>query len=103
MCKKVFVSADWKEPSDKHSWDKKVVDRIRSWSKDKRYGVNFECMDDVHNSVIETEDCRRCDIKDECGNEIEKSDLVIFVVGDRTKKKLRVYVMVRVVLPLIRA
>lgn len=51
MSKRVFVSADWKEPFDSHSWDKEVVDRIRKWKDDSRYGVDLICTDDVHNSV----------------------------------------------------
>ena len=38
MSKRVFVSADWKEPFDSHSWDKEVVDRIRKWKNGKAYG-----------------------------------------------------------------
>lgn len=85
--KKVFVSADWKEPFDSHSWDKQVVDRIRHWGDDSRYGVELICTDDVHDSVIENTDCRRCDIKEECGKFIKLSSIVIFVVGDNTADK----------------
>jgi len=87
MSKRVFVSADWKEPFDLHSWDKEVVDRIRKWKYDKRYGVDLICTDDVHNSVINNADCRRCDIKEECGRYIKCSSIVIFVVGDNTASK----------------
>lgn len=38
MSKRVFVSADWKEPFDSHSWDKEVVDRIRKWKFDEIAG-----------------------------------------------------------------
>lgn len=87
MSKKVFVSADWKEPFDSHSWDKEVVDRIREWKDDSRYGVDLSCTDDVHNSVTRKKDCRRCDIKEECGRYIKSSSVVIFVVGDNTGSK----------------
>ena len=87
MSKRVFVSADWKEPFDSHSWDKEVVDRIRKWKDDSRYGVDLICTDDVHNSVTRKEDCRRCDIKEECGRYIKSSSVVIFVVGDNTGSK----------------
>lgn len=87
MSKRVYVSADWKEPFDSHSWDKEVVDRIRRWKDDSRYGVELKCTDDVHNSVIENTDCRRCDIKEECGRYIKSSNVVIFVVGDNTASK----------------
>lgn len=87
MSKRVFVSADWKEPFDSHSWDKEVVDRIRKWKDDNRYGVDLICTDDVHNSVTGKSDCRRCDIKEECGKYIKSSSVVIFVVGDNTARK----------------
>lgn len=87
MSKRVFVSADWKEPFDSHSWDKEVVDRIRRWKNDNRYGVDLICTDDVHNSVTQNIDCRRCDIKEECGRYIKSSNVVIFVVGDKTASK----------------
>lgn len=87
MSKRVFVSADWKEPFDLHSWDKEVVDRIRKWKDDSRYGVDLICTDDVHNSVTRKKDCRRCDIKEECGRYIKSSSVVIFVVGDNTGSK----------------
>lgn len=87
MSKRVFVSADWREPFDSHSWDKEVVDRIRKWKNDNRYGVELNCTDDVHNSVIENKDCRRCDIKEECGRYIKWSSVVVFVVGDNTASK----------------
>lgn len=87
MSKRVFVSADWKEPFDSHSWDKEVVDRMRKWKYDSRYGVDLICTDDVHKSVTENSDCRRCDIKEECGRCIKSSSVVIFVVGDNTASK----------------
>ena len=86
MSKLVYVSADWKE-GDLHSSDKAVVDRIRKWRDDKRYGVKLKCTDEVHDSVTLKDDCRRCDIKCECGFQIIKSNLVIFVVGDKTGDK----------------
>jgi hypothetical protein len=88
MGKRVFVSADWKEPYDKSSWDKNVVDRIRRWGTNKSYGVEIDCTDDVHDSVMDnTNDCRRCEIKGECGRHINWSSIVIFVVGDKTGSK----------------
>ena len=87
MSKRVFVSADWKEPYDTHSWDKEVVDRIRKWREDARYGVDITCTDDVHKSVLDDDDCRRCEIKEECRNKIKLSSVVIFVVGDNTARK----------------
>lgn len=87
MRKRVFVSADWREPFNSHSWDKAVVDRIRQWNYDNRYGVDFICTDDVHNSVTENTNCRRCDIKKECGEYVKSSSVVIFVVGDNTGSK----------------
>lgn len=87
MSKRVFVSADWKEPFDSHSWDKTVVDRIRKWKTDNRYGIDIICTDDVHNSVVNNTNCRRCDIKKECRDYIISSSVVIFVVGDNTATK----------------
>lgn len=87
MCKKVFVSADWKEPYDPHSWDKEVVDRIRKWKSDSRYGIEIICTDDVHESVLDDNDCRRCEIKEECRAKIKLSSVVVFVVGDNTARK----------------
>ena len=87
MNKRVFVSADWREPFDSHSWDKEVVDRIRKWKSDPRYGIDITCTDDVHDSVTNNSDCRRCDIKFECGDCIKNSSVVVFVVGDKTASK----------------
>ncbi|MDE7422175.1 MAG: hypothetical protein K2N51_00515 [Lachnospiraceae bacterium] len=64
-----------------------MVDRIRKWKYDSRYGVDLICTDDVHKSVTENSDCRRCDIKEECGRYIKSSSVVIFVVGDNTASK----------------
>ena len=87
MAKRTFVSADWKEPYDSHSWDKEVVDRIRKWRDDGRYGVDIICTDEVHKGVMEKPDCRRCDIKGECGKQINSSSVVIAVIGDKTATK----------------
>lgn len=87
MSKRVFVSADWREPFDSHSWDKAVVDRIRKWRDDARYAIDLICTDDVHNSVIKNPDCRRCEIKEECGRYIRWSSVVVFVVGNNTATK----------------
>ena len=87
MSKRVFVSADWRDPFDSHSWDKEVVDRIRKWNSDSRYGIDIICTDDVHDSVTNTPDCRRCEIKIECGECVKKSSIVVFVVGDKTATK----------------
>ena len=87
MGKRVFVSADWKEPYDTASWDKSVVDRIRQWTTDNRRNIEISCTDDVHNSVLDKSDCRRCDIKGECGSRIDWSSIVILVIGDNTKDK----------------
>jgi len=89
MGKRVFVSADWKEDdSNPRSDDKLVVDRFRKWENDGRLSVKIDCTDDVHDSVVDNlDDCRRCDIKQECGSHINRSSTVIFVVGDKTKTK----------------
>jgi len=87
MGKRVFVSADWKEGSDFRSCDKIVVDKIRQWANDRRLSVELDCTDDVHDSVVYDPDCRRCDIKGECGRHIDRSSIVIFVVGDNTADK----------------
>lgn len=87
MIKRVFVSADWKEPFDSHSWDKEVVDRIRKWEHDERYSLDICCTDDVHKSVTDNIDCRRCEIKEECRRYINSSSVVVFVVGDNTASK----------------
>ncbi|MDR0326006.1 MAG: TIR domain-containing protein [Oscillospiraceae bacterium] len=89
MGKRVFVSADWKEnESNPKSCDKNVVGRIREWADDDRRSIEIDCTDDVHSSVLDTlDDCRRCDIKRECGSHINWSSIVIFVVGDNTATK----------------
>lgn len=87
MGKNVYVSADWKAAFNENSCDKTVVDRIRKWKDDPRYGVTVTCTDDVHNSVVNRPDCRRCDIKIECGRRIDRSSVIIFVVGDNTGTK----------------
>ena len=88
MGKRVFVSADWNEPFDSRSWDKEVVDKIRKWVTDDRYDLEIDCTDDVHDSVLDNnDDCRRCDIKGECGRHINRSSVIIFVVGDKTGTK----------------
>lgn len=97
MSKRVFVSADWKDDSgNPDSDDKLVVERIRKWVNDGRYAVEFDCTDDVHKSVLKLDangkvpadsDCRRCDIKFECGEHIDWSSTVIIVIGDKTATK----------------
>lgn len=87
MSKRVFVSADWKDSSNSRSCDAKVVDRIRKWRDDKRYIADLICADEVHNTVLTHPDCRRCDIKGECGSHIDWSSVVIIVIGDNTAIK----------------
>ena len=89
MGKNVFVSADWKDHGNPESDDKDVVDRIRKWSDDLRYSTEFRYTDDVKDSVLKPSnpDCRRCDIKGECGDQIDWSSVVIFVVGDKVASK----------------
>ena|GEM_PF-277324 len=89
MGKRVFVSADWKESSNPpNSCDTEVVNRIRKWENDGRLSVEIDCTDDVHDTVLKKADCRRCDIKGECGSHVDWSSTVIFVVGDNTATKV---------------
>ena len=80
----IYISSDRKEPYESHNWNREVTDRIREWSADSRYEADLICADEVYRSVIKNVNGRRCDIKRKCEDMIGKSDIVIFVVGDKT-------------------
>lgn len=81
MSKQVYISADY----DKNG-DKEVVEELVKWGKDNKHKVDFIDMSNPSSgSVVNTDDCRICDLKAEFNSQINASSAVIFVVGDMTK------------------
>ena len=81
MSKQVYISADYDE-----NGDKKVVEELVKWGQDNKHKVDFIDMSNPSSgSVVNTDDCRICDLKAEFNSQINASSAVIFVVGDMTK------------------
>ena len=84
MSKQVYISADYDE-----NGDKKVVEELVKWGQDNKHKVDFKDMSNPSSgSVVNTDDCRICDLKAEFNSQINASSAVIFVVGDMTKYRI---------------
>ena len=84
MSKCVYISADY----DDSNGDRIVVNELNKWGRDYLHKVDFIDMSEVRSgSVSLRDDCRICDLKSEFNRQINASSAVIFVVGDKTKRR----------------
>ena len=81
MSKRVYISADY----DRLNGDQDVVCELNKWGRDNQHKVDFIDMSEVSSgSVVDGDDCRICDLKQEFNRQINASSAVIFIVGDKT-------------------
>ena len=84
MSKQVYISADY----DQSKGDQNVVDELNKWGNDNLHKVDFIDMSKVSSgSVVNSDDCRICDLKAEFNRQINASSAVIFIVGDMTASR----------------
>ena len=81
----VYISADYSEDDG----DREVVDQLNKWGADDYHLLNFADLAAVASgSVSKTnDDCRPCDLKAEFNRQINKSSVVIIVIGNKTKDR----------------
>ena len=83
--KRIYISADYSEDDG----DREVIEILDRWGKDNLHSVNFvDTSHVVSGSVEKDPDCRPCDLKDEFNRQIKASSVVIFVIGDKTAKRI---------------
>lgn len=84
MPKQIYVSADYSNEDG----DTEVVNLLHKWSRDNYHVLEFTDMASVvSGSVVNNTDCRPCDLKAEFNRQINKSSIVVFVVGDKTAQR----------------
>lgn len=81
----VYISSDYSEDNG----DRDVVEVLNKWGSDEVHKVNFIDMAKVASgSVSQNPDCRPCDLKREFNQQINKSSVVIFIIGDKTSSRI---------------
>lgn len=84
MSRRVYISADY----DQNNGDRNVVDELNKWGSDDLHKIDFVNMASVvSGSVSDEPDCLICELKNEFNKQINASSIVIFIVGDKTKKR----------------
>jgi len=85
MSKQIYVSADYANEDG----DKEVVDTLNKWACDNYHILDFIDMSSVVSGSVakNNPDCRPCELKEEFNRQINKSSIVVFVVGDKTAKR----------------
>lgn len=86
MTKRIYISADYANEDG----DLNVVSVLNQWAKDNYHILDFTDMAKViFGSVANNNpDCRPCDLKQEFNKQINLSSIVVFVVGDKTAKRI---------------
>ncbi len=85
MSKRVYISADYSVDDG----DRDVIDVLHAWGKDNKHLVDYvDTAQVVSGSVSKDPDCRPCDLKAEFNDQIKASSAVIFVIGDKTAKRM---------------
>lgn len=73
MSKQVYISADYSE----NDGDRNVVEELNKWGSDNLHKVDFIDMSKVSSgSVVNSGDCRICDLKAEFNRQINASSAV---------------------------
>ena len=82
MKKRIYISADYANEDG----DRNVVEQLNSWANDNCHIIDFVDMAQVVSGSVSynNPDCRPCDLKKEFNNQINKSSIAVFVVGNRT-------------------
>lgn len=85
MNKRIYISADYAE----NDGDRKVVEELKKWGRDNKHSSDFVDMAEVVSGSVSKNnpDCRICDLKEEFNKQINKSSIVLLVVGDKTKDR----------------
>lgn len=85
MSKRVYISADYADEDG----DRIVVDQLNAWAKDNYHVMDFVDMAKVVSGSVSLNnpDCRPCDLKKEFNEQINKSSIVVFVVGNKTASR----------------
>lgn len=85
MNKRIYISADYAE----NDGDRKVVEELKKWGRDNKHSSDFVDMAEVVSGSVSKNnlDCRICDLKEEFNKQINKSSIVLLVVGDKTKAR----------------
>ena len=84
MGKRVYISADY-DPID---GDQEVADLLNEWGKDNKHKTDFvDTAKVTSGSIVNTDDCRPCDLKAEFNRQINVSSAVIIVVGNKTSSR----------------
>lgn len=85
MSKRVYISADYSI----YDGDRNVVDELHKWGNDDRHKVDYcDTAQVVSGSVVNNSDCRSCDLKAEFNRQINASSAVIFIIGDKTARRM---------------
>lgn len=82
MTKRIYISADYSEEQG----DRDVCEELSKWGKDNYHSLDFVDMAQVVSGSVadDNPDCRSCDLKAEFNQQISKSSIVLFVIGDKT-------------------
>lgn len=85
MSKRIYISADYAYEDG----DRNVVDQLNDWAKDNYHIMDFVDMAKVVSGSVSLNnlDCRPCDLKKEFNDQINKSSIVVFVVGNKTASR----------------
>ncbi len=82
--KHIYISADY----DETDGDRDVVDELKRWNDNGNYKLDFTDMAKVASgSIAKDSDCRICDLKEEFNRQINKSSIVIFIIGNKTGRR----------------
>lgn len=85
MGKRVYISADYSE----NDGDRDVIAVLHAWGNDNLHKVDYvDTAEVVSGSVSSDPNCRACDLKAEFNKQINASSCVIFVIGDKTSKRM---------------
>lgn len=81
--KYIYISADYANEDG----DRQVVEKLNGWAEDNYHVLDFVDMAKVVSGSISVNnpDCRPCQLKKEFNDQINKSSIAVFIVGDMTK------------------
>lgn len=85
MSKRIYISADYAQEDG----DRKVVEKLNEWANDNYHILDFVDMAKVVSGsvALNNTDCRPCELKKEFNNQINKSSIIVFVVGNITRRR----------------
>lgn len=85
MNKRIYISADYANEDG----DRSVVYLLNKWASDNFHSLDFVDMAKVVSGSVSLNnpDCRPCELKEEFNRQINKSSIVVFVVGNKTASR----------------